>query len=250
MDRGSNQIVVVGAGIIGLSSALLLAQDGFRVVVVARDLPGDRGLGWASPYAGADFLPPIELGQPDLARKSFAWFQKVAEADPNSGVKKITAKEYWTDVDNDDHVWYKDIFPQYSRLSQASLPPGCKVGVAFQTVVMNPDRLLPWIQHKLENLGAKFIRAHVQSLSEAVHVARGARIVVNASGLGARVLAQDEAVIGYRGQTIFVKGHYPEVVQTQGSEYTYVIPRPLSGGVILGGISQENVATGEVDSAL
>jgi len=78
----------------------------------------------------------------------------------------------------------------------------------------------------------------------------GASIIVNASGLGAKSLAGDAAVAGYRGQTMFVKSDYDEVKLINGAEYTYVIPRMYSGGVILGGISQENNIDGAVDTGL
>lgn len=43
-------IGVVGAGIIGLSCALRLSEAGYKVSVLARDLPGDDTTTWASPW--------------------------------------------------------------------------------------------------------------------------------------------------------------------------------------------------------
>lgn len=66
----------------------------------------------------------------------------------------------------------------------------------------------------------------------------GATIFVNVSGLGAKDLAVDNTVTAVRGQTMFVKcDQLTEASLLQGSEYTYIIPRPLDGGVILGGVS-------------
>lgn len=67
----------------------------------------------------------------------------------------------------------------------------------------------------------------------------GAETLINASGLGAERLAPDENVLGIRGQTMFVKtDKLGEAIIIQGSQYTYVIPRPSDGGVILGGVTQ------------
>lgn len=51
-------IVVIGAGVSGLTSALLLARDKKnKVAVVARHMPGDYDIEYTSPWAGANVLP-------------------------------------------------------------------------------------------------------------------------------------------------------------------------------------------------
>ncbi len=81
------KVAVVGAGIIGLASALLLAEEGLTVSLIAREFPGDGGVGWASPYAGATLIPPPEMGQKEMAKESIAWYQRLAKEDPSSGVR-------------------------------------------------------------------------------------------------------------------------------------------------------------------
>lgn len=161
----------------------------------------------------------------------------------------VKATEYFTDRETDDAIWYKEFVPKYKLLPKGSLPPGYKVGYSFETCLANPEVFLPWLKKTLEGLGVNFIRSEVKSLLEAKAMT-GASIVVNASGLGAKTLATDSAVVGYRGQTMFVKSDYNEVRLINGHEYTYVIPRMFSGGVILGGISQENNFDGTVDTNL
>jgi glycine/D-amino acid oxidase-like deaminating enzyme len=62
---------------------------------------------------------------------------------------------------------------------------------------------------------------------------------VNASGVGAKELAHDKDVGPVRGQTMFVKTDFSELFMREGSEYTYVIPRAGSGGVVMGGIKAD-----------
>ena len=46
------------AGVIGLTSALLLSRDPENVVtVVAKHMPGDYDIEYTSPWAGANVLP-------------------------------------------------------------------------------------------------------------------------------------------------------------------------------------------------
>jgi glycine/D-amino acid oxidase-like deaminating enzyme len=44
------EIAIIGSGIIGLLSALTLTEAGYKVTIVARDLPDDDSLDWASPW--------------------------------------------------------------------------------------------------------------------------------------------------------------------------------------------------------
>jgi glycine/D-amino acid oxidase-like deaminating enzyme len=47
-------IAIIGAGITGLAAAYILSTT-HKVTIIARDLPGDLGLNWASPW----FEPPL-----------------------------------------------------------------------------------------------------------------------------------------------------------------------------------------------
>lgn len=48
--HSKGRVGIAGAGIIGLTSALLLADAGYEVTVVARNLPGDTSTQWSSPW--------------------------------------------------------------------------------------------------------------------------------------------------------------------------------------------------------
>lgn len=86
--------------------------------------------------------------------------------------------------------------------------------------------------------GVRFYQAEVKSIDEARSILE-TQVIVNASGLGALDIAADKAVVPVRGQTLHVKSNSHEIVMFQGSYYTYQIPRMYSGGVIIGGVSQE-----------
>lgn len=46
----NTRVGIIGAGVIGLTSALMLVDAGYDVVIVARNLPGDETTEWASPW--------------------------------------------------------------------------------------------------------------------------------------------------------------------------------------------------------
>jgi glycine/D-amino acid oxidase-like deaminating enzyme len=137
--------------------------------------------------------------------------------------------EFFDDRSDDLRNWYKTFMPNYQVILQSELLDGVTFGVKYMSVAMNPLILLPWLKENLAAKGVRFIRAEVRSIDEARSLTK-AKIVVNASGVGAKTLAGDNAVTPVRGQTMFVKSEFDELVMREGSEYTYIIPRARSGG--------------------
>ncbi|OWP03977.1 FAD dependent oxidoreductase [Marssonina coronariae] len=89
------------------------------------------------------------------------------------------------------------------------------------------------------------IQLEAKSIKEARAITKS-RVIINASVVGAGLLAGDEAVLPVRGQTMFVKTGFSELIMLEGSEYTYIIPGSGSGGVIIGGIRSDRLDA-EVD---
>ncbi|KAJ5133765.1 hypothetical protein N7526_005130 [Penicillium atrosanguineum] len=242
-------VTILGAGVIGLLSALALTDAGYKVTIVARDLPGDESQDWASPWAGAAIFPYSDSEGHSLQVESFKYFWALAHRDPTSGVQVVKATEFYDDRDDDSTVWYKSLVPQYRRIPTEDLPKGVKVGFTYKTMTVNPVVFLPWVRKQLEARGVCFIRKEVSEIEEVKRIT-GNEVIVHATGLGAYNLADDKDVVAHRGQTMFVKTDFDELMMLQGSQYTYIIPRMHSGGVIIGGISQEGNLDREVDQKL
>jgi len=156
--------------------------------------------------------------------------------------------EYFDTIYDESEIWYKTLMPDYRVIPAGDLPPRTTFGIKYTALAMNPSMLLPWLKAKLIARGVNFIRTEIKSLDE-VRAITKAKLIVNASGVGARVFAGDESVSPVRGQTMFVKTDFNELVMKEGTEYTYVIPRANSGGVIMGGIKSDRLDS-EVDVKL
>jgi D-amino-acid oxidase len=200
--------------------------------------------------AGAVFHPQKDATriQQVMQANSFNFYWNLAHQDPSSGVKVYPMTEYFDDQADDSNIWYKTLMPRYRVIPSSQLPPGVTFGVKYTTIAMNPLLLLPWLKDKLGARGVKFIRAEIKSIAEAQNITNS-QVIVNASGVGAKTLAGDDAVLPIRGQTMFVKSDFSELVMREGSEYTYVIPQAGAGGVIMGGIKSDRLDT-EVDVPL
>jgi D-amino-acid oxidase len=148
-------------------------------------------------------------------------------------------------MDPSSDFWYKshDSIPDFELIPSTLLPGKATLGCSYTGFVVDPSKFLTWIKSQLDKLNVKFIRKTLNDLEEAKALT-GARVVINASGLGARELAQDEDVQPIRGQTVLVSVPDSQLdllknaTMYQGSQYTYIIPRPASQSVVLGGIKQ------------
>lgn len=167
-------------------------------------------------------------------------------------LQTVEVTEYLDDKNDPGKPWYSDIL-EVTAPPSSELPPGTLGGRRFVSTTINPDLLLPWLQKKLQGeYGVLFVKDTVSSLAHAAQRLR-CHAVVNASGLGALHLAGDRDVTSVRGQTVMIKssafqpGMDRKVITRRGNEYTYLIPRVSTGGIIVGGINDEHNSSTEVD---
>ena len=203
--------------------------------------------------AGAVIYPTYNKNN-DFQTDSYRHFWALAHRDPTSGAQVLPVTEYFDSFDRYDETtqaWYMKVNPYYRRVPTDELPAGFTMGMTVTSVAVNPEIYLPWLQKTLEERGVKFIRFTATSLDHVLEKTK-ASILVNASGLGAGKLCNDDLVTAIRGQALFVrnKPDWTNILLRQGSEYTYIIPRLGSGGIILGGARQEGTLQEEADPAL
>lgn len=101
---------------------------------------------------------------------------------------------------------------------------------------------MPWLGKQITNLGGQFVRQRVNSLQQLYEMFPESTLFINASGLGSKTLTDvlDDNVFPERGQNVFLRTDECKTFYFRnGNEYTYVIPRPYSQGVVLGGVKQQ-----------
>lgn len=163
----------------------------------------------------------------------------------NSG-QSMSVTELYDDRD-ESSIWYKDLFPDLEFIESKLLCPPARIGFRYTVQVVSPEIFLPWLASKLTKRGTRLVQRHVESLDQARKLA-DAEIVINATGLGAAELANDDKVYPVRGQTMFVKSDFNRAVLFQGVILHLCDPTPSSGGVILGDISQVRNTSTVVDA--
>ncbi|OIW28787.1 nucleotide-binding domain-containing protein [Coniochaeta ligniaria NRRL 30616] len=253
-------IVVIGAGVSGLTTALELVKKGHTVTVVAKHMPGDYDIEYTSPWAGANVMPMAVEADSRWERNTWPVLKKLAEEVPAAGIhfQKTRVLRRKKDAVADDAVgplyddslfspnpWYATLFDDYRKLADDELPDDIIAGCEFTSVCMNTAVYLPWLVGQCVTLGAVFRRTVLKHISEAAvmsHTGSKADIVINASGLLACRLGgvMDSAVYPIRGQIVVVRNEAPIMLTTSSTddgeeELLYTMTRAVGGGTILGG---------------
>lgn len=219
------RVVVVGAGVVGLTCAVRLLEAGHRVDVVARDLP----LETTSVVAAALWYPYRALPQDRVtawARTAYDAFAALAH-DPATGVVLRVGTEVFAERQPDP--WWQDAVPALDR--ETSLPAGYADGWTFVSPVVEMPVHLHWLAGRVEQLGGTLTRLSLSALPAVDG------LVVNASGLGARLLGEDPTVTPVRGQVLLVEQVGLDRWWLDSAAPTYVVPRERD--VVVGGTADE-----------
>lgn len=94
-----DQFVVLGAGVIGLSTALELreAYPNAEITIVAKHFPGDRSIEYTSPWAGANWSSMATDNGPleGYDRVTFNRFSKLVEEGLGDEASVVVIKLAW-----------------------------------------------------------------------------------------------------------------------------------------------------------
>ncbi|KAJ5489667.1 hypothetical protein N7539_004557 [Penicillium diatomitis] len=280
----NDHILIVGAGVLGLTTAIQISLAGRKVTLLARDLPGDFTIDYASPWAGAHFRPspartgPEQLEQ-QLMRTTYAQFEELATTRPECGVQFVPAIEYFDVADKETFLAKENGYidwPDFEVLGGGGDSVGTEIGVE-RSWILNSPVYLEWCRRWAVELGVEVIRAGVASLDEAVEVFRKERqrtvntkegedgggggggggggrsdvnvdvsvcAVVNATGRG----FDDPDSFPSKGQFIIVSNPCAQTIShhwADGSS-TVIVPRPLGGETVIGGTKEPNNWSEEV----
>lgn len=163
-------IAILGAGIIGLTSALVLAHahPSASITITATHFPGDRSIAYTSPWAGANWSSMANDNGP-LERYDRITFQRFGElmdgrsvhgcrvVRPGEGNEAgLGRQQMWAVLDapieqtnlltpQTGRIWYDELVGGLRYLEQSELPEGAVFGLEFpSTFRINTQVYLQW----------------------------------------------------------------------------------------------------------
>jgi D-amino-acid oxidase len=237
----SGEVIVIGSGVIGLTTAVVLAESGRRVRVWTRE-PAELT---TSAVAGALWWPY----RIEPKAKARAWalqsldvYEELAGRPEETGVRLVEGVQGESRLDEQDG-WAARV--PGLRASTAEEYAG--TGLWARLPLIDMPVHLRWLRERFLKAGGAIETRTVADLAEA-----GAPVVVNCTGLGARELVPDPAVRPVRGQLVIVEnpGIRTYLVSTDATAgtTTYFFPHP--DRLVLGGTADEDAWSLSPDPAV
>lgn len=246
------RICVVGAGVIGLSSAVRIQNqipDADITIVADKFSPNttsDGSAGFWEPH----LVNPIQKQEiRKWGQETFDHLLRLASSEEAGKLGAQLISGYNFCLMKEEPFW-KDQVLAYRKLdeNEKKIHPEHKDGVFFTTVSIDVKSYLPWLMQKFKANGGKVQFRTIASIYE---LSKDFDVIVNCVGVQANRLLGDEKVKPVRGQVMTVYApwikHFIIDFDVEGKDNeAYIIPG--RDCVTLGGTGQEGNWNTDVDS--
>jgi glycine/D-amino acid oxidase-like deaminating enzyme len=220
LASGEREIAVIGCGALGLTSAILLQREGAHVTIYAKERPPDvrssRATGSWTPDSRIALANSVDPGFPALwekmSRKSFhvyesflgaagnpvEWTDRYALSDEGpdvrrSGSRRADALEFARYMDR-----IADITPHSQDLPPGTHPFPTRYARRNSSLTFNIAGYSRQLMTDFLVEGGRIEHAEFHAPAELARLPQ--RVIINATGYGARALWSDESIVPVRGQ--------------------------------------------------
>ncbi|KAH9941123.1 D-amino-acid oxidase [Epithele typhae] len=258
MSTVPKNIVVIGAGVVGLTTAVKLQEKGrYNITIVAETSCTDaKSVRYTSLWAGAHHVSHAGLNAREMAidRETFdvMWELSAPGSEAEHCFMRVSQTDYLLDGRDEGLDW----MPDFKTLPQESLAHGAVCATSFTTVNIDTPIYLLYLRSRFLKAGGVIVTSSVQHVQQIIEggpevlrtgTTRPTSVdgLIICAGLGARTLGgvEDKAVFPVRGQIVLVNAPWitfgRTVSHAEKGMWTYVIRR-RSGNVVLGGTKEED----------
>ena len=252
MGMPTGEAAVVGGGIMGLTTARLLQDAGWKVTIYTRDVTRH-----STSNVGAGQWGPTSVFEEGVASKAFEEQYKFAARIAHHAFQNLSGANYGISFKENyflsnepiEKSYYlrelPELFTSVADLEPHEHPFPVPYVERMVTMLVQPATFLRRIRDDFYLAGGKFVIRNFLSRSEVLSLDEP--VIFNCTGLGAKALFGDEELMPIKGQLVFMQPD-PAVDYLTiggGSDVTYMFPR--KGEILLGGSYQFNDWTQHVE---
>ncbi len=267
LEQPDRRAAVLGCGVVGLTTARQLQRRGFSVTIYAAAVPPDT----TSNMSLAGFTPTS--GLVDNARRTAEWdaqFRRAVEiayrqlqllVGPQYGISWIH-QYVMTDVAPSGQGGGvggggNSLLPDSVRIGNVVLEPGLhpfpfKYAIERTEMRIEPSIYLDALVSDVIANGGRIVIRKFDTPREVAALEEN--VIVNCTGLGARALFGDQELMPLKGQLIVLIPQEEVTYGTNGGvrdspQGAFVHMMPRRDGIVLGGTSERDVWTTEINEA-
>lgn len=230
-------VAVLGAGVIGLTTARELANRGHKVTIYAKESGHDT----VSVVAGALWLPVgIDIDHPEIGTQRLNQLLNLSHdaiqaLDHNRyGIEPITVFEP-AYAQSNDHYFDNGTIPTPTPLDRLPIPGPPRAGRSFESIFIHTPHYLDAILEDLADLGVQIVNRAFTNIDQLESLEE--TTLINCLALGSRTLFNDTAMYPARG--ILVHMEPQDLGYAVHDGFKFIFPRDTA--LILGGCFDEDV---------
>jgi D-amino-acid oxidase len=241
-ETGDRQAAVIGCGVMGLTTARLLQERGWKVTIYAKAFSPNN----TSDAAGGQWAPTgisyrfrethaFSTQCDEALQISYDMFSKQIGAE--YGVKLIEnyhLKQTPIRVDDYTHLerWPK-LFPQTEVLQPNQHPFPTRFALRYLSMVIEPAIFLPKLMQEFRDAGGQVLQREVRDVAELQTFTE--TVIFNCTGIGAKALFGDEQLTPIRGQILRLRPDERIDFCTHGDGQGVMYMFPRSQDIAVGG---------------
>jgi D-amino-acid oxidase len=223
-------VAIVGAGVSGLTCAVVSAERGYRTAIFAERIgPGTTSAAAAAIWFPYDAVPAARTTE--WALQTYRTLVALAR-DTRTGVSTIELREFSRTGEIEIPEW---AWPLGARRLVSDIPAAFLSGFALNVPLMDTTTYLDYLARRFADAGGAVHPNRCIAKLEDIDPAFD--LVINCTGIGARTLVPDSDLEPHRGQIAIVsKIDLPCAIVCNDSPLMYAIPRTRD--CVLGGTNQ------------